>query len=318
MSDKRQHYLVSSGYDFAMVSILPWADGRVSRNGLAVYTVLAIHAKRTTGRSWPGLRTIGAEARIDKDVAQAATRELAELGYITKEPTRRGHSTVYVLLAAPSSAIPNEQLIRSVPLDDELRAAIEGNESVPVTGTPENGDQTPRPSHGDTVSLSDGHSVPPTGTELEREREEASPEVATGSPDGSRPVAHLQPETGNTGELPQLRRKTKEGDREYAQRREHERKVHAGLNDGNRCPGCDMDLTALLGQLLEDEDSCHRCGYYFSGPRKGQVDRQIGSPPELMKQMRQSRQGEEPDNGTDVATDQESPEAVAGAEAATP
>ena len=68
-----------------------WVLGKVSMRGLALFTVLTVHANKH-GICWPSVSTIAHEMGASKDTVTRATKELQEIGllHVEKRKSRDG------------------------------------------------------------------------------------------------------------------------------------------------------------------------------------------------------------------------------------
>ncbi|KZK75385.1 hypothetical protein PsW64_05289 [Pseudovibrio sp. W64] len=76
-------------------------DRNLSANDVRVGIILCEHINARSGRAWPSMETLAAEANASPRTAKRAIKKLSELGYITiKRKSGRGHSNVYELVLA--------------------------------------------------------------------------------------------------------------------------------------------------------------------------------------------------------------------------
>ncbi len=114
----QDHYLSGSGYDCTTISNAPFADGRLTRHALVVYVVIAMHAQASSGNSAASVRQIAREARCGTETAQFALRDLLALGYVEKMVGGPRKASTYKVHATPTTPIPYDELIDSVPIEE--------------------------------------------------------------------------------------------------------------------------------------------------------------------------------------------------------
>ncbi|MFS8184218.1 helix-turn-helix domain-containing protein [Pseudovibrio denitrificans] len=76
-------------------------DRNLSANDVRVGIILCEHINARSGRAWPSMETLAAEANASPRTAKRAIKKLSMLGYITiTRKTGRGNSNVYELVLA--------------------------------------------------------------------------------------------------------------------------------------------------------------------------------------------------------------------------
>lgn len=65
-----------------------YADPEITHRAMTVYMYLRDRSD-TQGRCWPGIKTIAADLKLSRSTVKRALRELADKGYLTKEPRQR-------------------------------------------------------------------------------------------------------------------------------------------------------------------------------------------------------------------------------------